>query len=221
MRAVLLLLAPREVYAQVAAGVPARGMLVLGTALMSIALGVYVATDMGRSAIAIAASRAMDGIGLGPGTWTHGQIQDMLVQQPWGLAALPWVALPAFTAAVARLLRRLGPPGRNGVPLPAQTLMGVVAHANLLLAIGVGFNVALGLTRGEPALVRLPTLLLAWLPAVPAAVAGAVDPFILWWVANLSTGLSVLYGVPARSAAARLTAVYLGGLVLWVLADAQ
>lgn len=214
----LVLLDPRQAYAGLAAHPRSLGMMLLTPAMSASALVVFVATEMGRSTMLRSTTTLLQAIGAPSGTIVHGIVYGAVAETPLAVGLVPWILMPLGTLGTAWLLRAIFR-GRFSGRVTFEQTLAVVAHASLILAIGVVFTVALGLTRGEPALVRLPSMLVQTAPVALIPVLRALDPFVLWWALNLATGLGVLYRRGPTLIGVLLAAVYFGMLAVlapWV-----
>lgn len=209
-RLLLILLAPTDAYRGVVAHPRTAGALLVSTVLMCAAVTTFVGGVAGRYAMLRGTAAVLAAIGATEGSMLHGVVIGALMDVPFRIGLAPWMLLPPAVLGLAALAHTIG--SASGTRTTAGQVRAVVAHALFVLALGTVFTVSLGIARGEPSLVRLPWVLIEAAPDPVSAVLRALDPFVLWWAANLGTGLGVLYGRPAGPIAGVLAAAYLLGL---------
>ena len=144
-RAARILLDPRTVYTGLSIRPRALGMMLLVPALTASALVTFVSTDMGRGSILGGVNRLLGAAGASSGTMVHGVVHRMVAETPWAVALIPCVFMPLGILGVAWLLHAVCSLGMGGRATRHQTLA-LVAHASRIVAIGVMFTIALGLT---------------------------------------------------------------------------
>jgi hypothetical protein len=111
----------------------------------------------------------------------------------------------------------------SGVGAVAYTqVLAVVAHAGVVLALREIVSATATYFRGTLGSPLTLRLMLSGLDETSplARVASGVDLFVLWWVALLAVGLSVLYRRSARALAVRFLGVYAAAVAILVTAMA-
>ena len=120
------------------------------------------------------------------------------------------------------LVLALRAPSSGGAPVAYTQVLAVVAHAGVVLALREVVSATATYIRGtlgSPLTLRL--MFSGLDEASPLArVAGGIDLFVLWWIALLAVGLSVVYRRRARGLAVRFLGVYAATVGILVTAMA-
>jgi hypothetical protein len=116
------------------------------------------------------------------------------------------------------LVLALRPSSRGVGRVTYSQVLAVVAYAGIILALREVVAAPITYVRGaigSPLTLRL--MLSGLDDASPfARFASGIDLFVLWWIAVLAVGLSVLYRRPARGLALRLLSVYVAMVAILV-----
>lgn len=126
---------------------------------------------------------------------------------------------PLLSAVLSGLfVLALRSPSSGAERVRYSQVFAVVAHAGVILTLREMVAAPVTYVRGalgSPLSLRL--MVSGLDEASPLArLAGGLDLFVLWWIAVLAIGLSVLYQRPARRLAMRLLAVYVAVIAILV-----
>ncbi|MES1164763.1 MAG: YIP1 family protein [Verrucomicrobiota bacterium] len=215
-RMIGVMLWPRKTYAGIIAGPHWLGALlvVLGaTVIPTVLLG---STDVGRRAAVDQQLQVLESFGR---RVTQAQYQEMVRRSPNAgnvLAAAQLIGLPVGMFALTAILHGLL--GRRGAaPASVAETFAVVVYSSTIPALRTVVSAPLAYARETLA---SPTNLAMLVPffdenTFGGRLFGSLDVFVVWWMANLAIGLSVLYRRRAAPIAVGLVAAY-GVLALGV-----
>jgi hypothetical protein len=168
----------------------------------------YLMTPVGQLAGLDQEVRQLESFGIDVTDETYAQLRRFATYRPAVSAAGIVVGWPLGWMALAWILKRLG--DRAGGGASYAQVLAIVVHASAILA--VRSIVALPINYARESLGGSTSLSLV-MPAFgestfPARLLGALDLFLLWWVALMAMGLGKLYGRPTVPIARWLLGTY-------------
>jgi hypothetical protein len=220
-RAVGVIVSPAETYADIAAHPRALGALVFVFVATSLAVGLFLSTDIGRSAALDQNLSMMETFGSRLSDAQRRQISQRLEARaayaPLYAVGGILVGLPLTVAVVAGLGMLAFNVGLGGEATFTQ-LFAIVAYSRIISLLQTLFVTPLNYARES---LSSATSLLVFFPMVDDAgflgrLLGWIDLFRIWWIVSLAIGLGVLYKRRSEPIAAVILALY----VLFALAAA-
>jgi hypothetical protein len=202
--------APRATFHRVAAEPRWVGVLLLTTAVTILSGVLLLRTEVGQLALLDRLERAALAFGQKVDNARYAQLEALSARGPAYATVTGLLEIPALAVGIAALIYVLFRT-RNGTPVSFRQLLSVVVHASVILAvrevIAAPIAYAYETLASPTALTRLLPMFDESSPI--ARFLGMLDAFILWWVAVLAIGVSVLYKRPA----VRLIGTFIGGYV--------
>jgi hypothetical protein len=207
-RVVGVLLSPKETYGAIAVWPRAFGALVVVLAIVVLAQGIFLSTEVGQQAALDQNVRAMEAFGVQIPDEAYQQMEEGMRLAPvtGGISATVfWPLLMAivaglFTAVFTMLM------GGNAT---FKHVFAVVAHSCMVIALQQAFSMPLSYARGEFAGANLGIFApMLEETSFPARFLGAIDLFFIWWMVNVSIGLAVLYKRRTGGIATTLLGIY-------------
>jgi hypothetical protein len=202
---------PRATLASVARTPRSLDLAVLVIAVSALCSAGFLMTRVGRLAALDQQVRQLESFGAVITDDRYEALRQLVPYRPAISAACIIVGWPILWLAMARALQWLGRRMGHGEPSFAQVLT-VVVHAWAI--IGVRAVVAAPINYVRESLGGA-TSLSVLMPAFgastfPARLLGAVDIFIVWWVALMAMGVGILYQTRTLSIARWLFGTYVG-----------
>ena len=204
-----VLTSPRETFANVAAFPRWFGVLALSMTIFAVAQGVFLSTPKGQAALLDQQVAQMEGFGMKVDDAAYAAMKRQAAYAPYiqGVAILLFA--PLMTALFAGILFGVFS-GALGGNATFRQVFAVLAHGSVLNLLQALFVVPLNYVRGS---LSSPTSLGVFFPMLEegsflANVLGGLDLFILWSVALMAIGLSVLYRRKTTGIFVSLVAVY-------------
>lgn len=202
--------APRATFQAVAAEPRWMGALTLTFLVSAVSSALLLATEVGQLALvdqwertAIAFGQEMD----------DAQYASLVEASRNGVSYAVFTSVLSgpfvvFTTAAVLFLILSGVAGRIAT---FRQVLAVVAHASVILAARQVVAAPVNYARETLA---SPTTMTAFFPMLDEASPiarffGVVDLFVIWWIAVLAVGMSVLYRRPARRLAVFLVGAYI------------
>jgi hypothetical protein len=207
-RVVGVVMSPRETYAAVAARPRSFGAIVIVLAIVVIAQGIFLSTEVGQQAALDQNVRAMEAFGIQIPDEAYQRMEEGMRMAPvtGGVSAMVfWPLLMAivaglFTAVFTMLM------GGNAT---FKHVFAIVAHSCVVIALQQAFSMPLSYARGEFAGANLGIFVpMLEETSFPARFLGAIDLFFIWWMVNVSIGLAVLYKRQTGGIATTLLGIY-------------
>jgi hypothetical protein len=220
-RALGVIVSPAETYADIALQPRALAALVLVFVVTSLAVGVFLTTEIGRNA---SLDQGLSMVETFAARLPDAQRQQIAQRLEARAAYAPLyavggilVGLPLTVAAVAGLGMLVFNVGLGGEATFTQ-LFAIVAYSRIISLLQTLFVTPLNYARES---MSSATSLLVFFPMVddsgfPGRVLGWIDLFRVWWIVSLAIGLGVLYKRGSGPIAAVILALY----VLFALAAA-
>ena len=180
----------------------------------------YLSTHVGQLAGLDQEVRQLESFGVVITDDRYSELRRLTPYRPVLSAAAIVVGWPLAWVALAWIVKRFGE--RFGAAASYGQVLAVVVHASAILA--VRSLVALPINVARESLGGATSLSLV-MPAFgestfPARLVGALDIFLLWWVALMAIGLGKLYGRPTVPIARWLLGVYAAAAAAIALAQA-
>lgn len=183
-------------------------VLLIATVIPAAAGAVLFSTGVGQQALVDQWERTALAFGQPVDDAQYARMRELSTRGPLYAVGTAIVSGPLLTVAVALCLYGLFRGRRPDVPFRA--VLGVTAHAGLLLALRQTVAAPLNYLRETTASA---TSLGVWFPmfdeaALAARFLGVLDLFVLWWCVVLAIGVGAAYGRPARALAPALMGAY-------------
>jgi hypothetical protein len=192
------------------------GLAVLIVAISAVCTAGYLSTRVGELAGLDQQVRQLEAFGV---EVTESGYAQLRVWAPYRAAASAAVILGGWPLAwmtLAWIIKRLG--NRLDATASYAQVLTIVVHASAILA--VRSLVALPINYARESIggaTSLSTVMPAFGESTfPARLLGALDVFLLWWVALMAIGLGKLYGRPTI----RIARWLLGAYAVWAIAIA-
>jgi hypothetical protein len=205
-----VVVSPRETYAAVAARPRAFGAIVVVVAIIVLAQGIFLSTEVGQQAALDQNIRAMEAFGVQIPDEAYQRMEEGMRMAPitGGVSAMIfWPLLMAiFSALFLGVFSML-----MGGSATFKHVFAIVAHSSVVIALQQAFSMPLSYARGEFAGANLGI----FVPMVEetsfvARFLGAIDLFLIWWIVSVSIGLGVLYKRRTGGISTSLLAIYVG-----------
>lgn len=212
-----VIVSPYATFETVAQRPRALDVLVAVLAVTILSQGLWLASEAGRQAALEQQLQTMDNFGAELSDDDVRRMEAQMVYAPYFGAVAQLVFIPLSCAAVAGLLHvvftLLG-----GATATFRQAFAVVAHADVILAVSSLFLTPLSYASGTFAAANLGVLV----PMVDettfaGALLGAIDLFLVWWVATVGIGASVMYRRRPGTVIAGLLAAYFAGALVVAL----
>ena len=214
-RVVGIIRRPRATVTAVAAA-PRWVPVLVGLYLINTAAnGFFLTTDIGQQALVDQWERTALAFGQKVDAGRYARFQELSHQGIWYAALTQFIRGPLAAFAVATLLFFTFGRDRQSAPVFRQVLA-VVVYSTVILTVREIVAAPINYLRES---VSSPTTLIQIFPMTNAAspvarLLGLTDLFLLWWLAVLATGVSVLYGKRTGRTAVTLFGVYFGVAVV-------
>ena len=195
------------------------GLLVV--AISAVCSAGFLLTDVGRLAALDQQVRQLESFGTVVTDDTYAQIRSWVPYRPAISAGIILIGWPALWMAVAAIVKAAGDRVSARRATFAHVLT-VIVHASAVFALRS--IVAAPVNYARESLGGATSLSLI-MPAfgestVPARLLGAVDLFVLWWMALVAIGLGILYGTRTVPIARWLLGAYAAGAAALALTQA-
>lgn len=218
LRAVGIILWPRDVFEQVVAQPRWLGMLVLVIIVVAGTSGFFLSTEVGRQAVLEQQVNALESFGI---SLSDEQYETMARQAPLAAyiqAAATLITFPLMTVGIAGVLFVVFYALVGGGATFRQ-MFSVVTHAEVILVAQQLFVVPLNYVRES---MSSPATLGAFFPMLEpgsfiATFLGTIDLFLVWCAMVLAIGVAVLY--QRRTAPIAIAFLMVYGLVATIIAS--
>jgi hypothetical protein len=191
-----VLLAPRKMYADVAARPRWLGALALVLVIMATASVAFFSTEIGRQALIDQQIRTMESFGIKLSDTSYQQMEDRLARPstPYVTAAGQGIFVPVVVLVIAGIALAIFSAILGG-DASFKQVFAVVVHSTVIIAVQQLFVYPLDYARES---LSSATSLAVFLPFLdentfPVRLLGGIDLFLIWWIVNLAIGLGVLY----------------------------
>ena len=203
-----VLMSPRETYAAVAARPRAFGVLVVVLAVVVLAQGIFLSTEVGQQAALDQNIKAMEAFGINIPDEAYQRMEEGITRAPITGAISAIIFWPLLMAIIAGLLMGVFTMLMGG-DATFKHVFSIVAHSSIIIAIQQAFSMPLSYARGEFAGANLGVFLpMLEETSFPAKFLGSIDLFLIWWIVSLSIGIGVLYKRRTGGIATSLLGVY-------------
>jgi len=200
---------PRPTFEAIAAAPRPAAPLALLFLVPFAMLAVFFATDVGRQALVDQWERTAIAFGQPVDDARYDELKALSERGTAYAALTALLTGPVAAVALATLLFTIFTGVRGGAAAYGQVL-GVTAYAGVILVlrhiVSGPLNYARETMASPSALVLFFTMVDEASPV--ARFFGIIDVFVLWWLAVLAIGLSVIYGQPMRRFATQLVGAY-------------
>jgi hypothetical protein len=212
-RALGVIVSPAETYADIAAQPRALAALILVFVVTSLAVGLFLTTEIGRNA---SLDRNLSMVETFAARLTDAQRQQIAQRVAARAEHAPLyavggilVGLPLTVATVAGLGMLAFNVGLGGEATFRQRFA-IVAYSRIISAVQTLFVTPLNYARES---LSSATSLLVFFPMVddsgfPGRLLGWIDLFRIWWIVSLAIGLGVVYRRRSGPIAAAILALY-------------
>ena len=209
-RAVGVIFAPKDTYADIAARPRILGALVLVWFIVTAVSTTFSSTELGKRLALEQTISYMEGFGMQVSDEMYNQMETRMMNQgpipsliatavimPLAAAIMAGIVLAVFTAIL-------------GGDAKYKQVYAIVVYSGFLLALQTLFVYPMFYLKES---MSSPTSLAVFLPFLDESsftgrLVGAVDLFRLWWIVNLSIGIGVLYKRRTQPIVWSLLAVY-------------
>ena len=215
-RVIGIIVSPRETFEQVVARPRWLGVLLLTTLTTTFLMTAFVSTKVGQDAWIEQSIRGQEQWGRKVGDKQMEMLEKMAPFAPLMVGIPMLIAAPIVNVVMSAILFGVFKVVTRSAAGFKQAFA-VVVHAGVIglvhMLTGVPLNYIRGAMSGSTSLaVFLPSEE----PSFFTALAGAVDPFVIWWIVVLATGLAVLYKRRTAPIASVLLGIY--GIVVVIIA---
>lgn len=216
-----ILRSPRATLAAVVQAPRWVGVLVLTFLVSTLSSAALLQTDVGRLALVDQWERTAAAFGQNVDDEQYTALEEASANGPAYAVVSSLVSGPVMTFAVAALLLAAFNRVLGGTATYAQVLA-VVAHAGVVLALRQVIAAPVNYARETLASPMTMTMFFSMFDeASPIArFFGVIDLFVVWWLAVIAIGMSVLYARSARRMFLGLVSAYLVLALLLVIAMA-
>lgn len=216
-----VLRSPRATLTAVAGAPRWAGVLVLTFLISTISTAALLQTDVGRVALVDQWERTASAFGQNVDDRQYAALEDASSNGTAYAAISSFASGPLLTFGLAALLLVVFNGALGGAATYPQ-LLAITAHAGVILALRQLIAAPVNYTRETLASPTTMTIFFSMLDeASPVArFFGVIDLFVVWWLAVLAIGLSVLYRRPARRVLMGLVGAYAVLALLLVIAMA-
>lgn len=203
-----VLMSPRETYAAVAAKPRAFGVIVVVLAVVVLAQGIFLSTEVGQQAALDQNIRAMEAFGINIPDEAYQRMEEGIKNAPitGGISAIIfWPLAMAITAGLLMVVFSM----LMGGNATFKHVFAIVAHSAVIIAIQQAFSMPLSYARGEFAGANLGIFVpMLEETSFPAKLLGSIDLFFIWWMVSLAIGIGVLYKRKTGGIATSLLGLY-------------
>jgi len=186
-------MSPRATYAAVAAKPRAFGVVVVVLAVVVLAQGIFLSTEVGQQAALDQNIRAMEAFGINIPDEAYQRMEEGIKNAPitGGISAIVfWPLAMAITAGLLMVVFSM----LMGGDATFKHVFAIVAHSAVIIAIQQAFSMPLSYARGEFAGANLGIFVpMLEETSFPAKLLGSIDLFFIWWMVSLAIGIGVLY----------------------------
>lgn len=212
---------PRATLTAVAAAPRWAGVLMVTFLISAVSGAVLLQTEVGRVALVDQWERTASAFGQNVDDRQYAALEDASSNGPAYAAISSLVSGPLLTFGLAALLLSVFNGALGGAATYPQ-LLAIAAHAGVILALRQLIAAPVNYVRETLASPVTMTLFFSMFDeASPLArFFGIIDLFVIWWLAVLAIGLSVLYRRPARRLLLGLVGAYVALALLLVIAMA-
>jgi len=201
-------MSPRETYAAVAAKPRAFGVIVVVLAVVVLAQGIFLSTEVGQQAALDQNIRAMEAFGINIPDEAYQRMEEGIKNAPitGGISAIIfWPLAMAITAGLLMVVFSM----LMGGNATFKHVFAIVAHSAVIIAIQQAFSMPLSYARGEFAGANLGIFVpMLEETSFPAKLLGSIDLFFIWWMVSLAIGIGVLYKRKTGGIATSLLGLY-------------
>lgn len=181
----------------------------------------FFLTDVGRLAGLDQQVRQLESFGTVVTDDTYARLREWSRYRPAISAGIILAGWPALWVLLASLVKAVGDRA-TGVTAPFARVLTVVVHASSVLALRAVIATPINYARES---IGGATSLSVIMPAFgessfPARLLGAVDLFVLWWMALVAIGLGMVYGTRTVPIARWLVGAYAAGASVLALTQA-
>lgn len=215
-----MLRSPRATLKEIVAEPRSLGVGALVVFISAICSVGFLMTDVGQLAALDQQVRQLESLGATIDDDTYARLRGWVPYRPAISAAIIVIGWPLSWVAGAAIVKAIG--NRFGRRETFARVLAVVVHASVVFALQSVIAAPVNYARES---LGGATTLSVIMPAFgestfPARLLGALDIFVLWWVALVATGLGMLYGTRALPIARWLFGVYGAGAVVLALTQA-
>jgi len=207
-RVVGVVMSPGDTYAAVAARPRAMGVIVVVLAVVVLAQGIFLSTEVGQQAALDQNVRAMEAFGITIPDEAYQRMEEGIKMAPvtGGISAIVfWPLAMAITAGLLTVVFSV----LMGGEASFRHVFAVVAHSSVIIALQQVFSMPLSYARGEFAGANLGVFApMLEETSFLAKFLGSIDLFMIWWMVSLAIGLGVLYKRKAGSITTSLLGFY-------------
>jgi hypothetical protein len=213
-----ILRSPRATLTAVASAPRWAGVVTLTFLISTLSGAALLQTDVGRVALVDQWERTASAFGQNIDDRQYAALEDASAHGPAYAAIGAFASGPLLTCGVAALLLVVFN-GALGGSATYWQILAIVAHAGVILALRQLVAAPVNYARETLASPMTMTVFFPMLDeASPIArFFGIIDLFVIWWLAVLATGLSVLYRRPARTLFIGLAGTYVVLALLLVI----
>lgn len=195
----------------------------------------FLLTEVGQLAALDQQVRQLESLGADVSDETYARLRGWTPYRPAISTAIILVGWPVLWLAVAGILKAAGDRAGEGLGLPRRSdgtparrrvtfaqVLTVVVHASAIFALQSLIAAPVNYARES---IGSATSLSMVMPGFgestfPARLLGAMDLFVLWWVALVAMGFGMLYGTRTLPVARWLLGAYAAGAVVLALTQA-
>ncbi len=211
---------PRAMLTSVIARPRSLDMAIVIVIISAVCSAGFLLTEVGQLAALDQQVRQLESFGADVTDETYAQLRGWTPYRPAMSAAIIVIGWPVLWITVAAILKAAG--DRAGGAATFAQVFAVVVHASAVFAlrsvIAAPLNYARESIGGATSLsMVMPTF---GESTFPSRLLGAVDLFVLWWVALVAMGLGILYGTRTLPIARWLLGAYAAGAVVLALTQA-
>ncbi|MDO8794159.1 MAG: YIP1 family protein [Vicinamibacterales bacterium] len=216
-----VLRSPRATLTAVAGAPRWAGVLVLTFLISTISTAALLQTEVGRVALVDQWERTASAFGQNVDDRQYAALEDASSHGTAYAAISSFASGPLLAFGLAALLLVVFNGALGGAATYPQ-LLAITAHASVILALRQLIAAPVNYTRETLASPMTMTIFFSMLDeASPIArLFGVIDLFVVWWLAVLAIGLSVLYRRPTRRVLMGLVGAYVVLALLLVIAMA-
>lgn len=207
-RLVGVIVSPREAYAAVAARPRVLGALAVVLAIIVLAQGIFLSTEVGQQAALDQNVRAMEAFGVQIPDEAYQRMEEGMRMAPvtGGVSAI--VFWPLIMAIISALFMGVFSMLMGG-NATFKHVFAIVAHSAIVIALQQAFSMPLSYARGEFAGASLDVFVPMFEEtSFVARFLGGIDLFFIWWIVSVSIGLGVLYKRRTGGIATTLLGIY-------------
>ena len=205
-----VVLRPRSTLAAVVARPQSATLLAVLTVVSCVATGGLLATEVGQVALVDQWERTALAFGQPVDDARYAEMQNLSRYGVAYAAATSVLRIPVAATAIAGVL--YGALAARGRRVTFSQVLAVAAHAGVILALRDVVAAPVNYLRESLASPITLTQLFGMLDEASALARffALIDVFVVWWIVVLAVGVTRLYGVRFRSAAAALLGAYVG-----------